>query len=88
MGVGIAGLSCAYELVRGHQVTVLEALPTFLGAVDEQIAKEAKKAFDKNSEDIVRLLEIHQHLGGSGVGRRSSCSMRWPPQAPQNKEGG
>jgi dihydrolipoamide dehydrogenase len=28
----------------GAEVTVLEALPTFLGAVDEQIAKEAQKA--------------------------------------------
>ena len=27
----------------GADVTVLEGLPTFLGAVDEQIAKEAKK---------------------------------------------
>ena len=36
---------------------------------------KAKKAFDKNSEDIVRLLEIHQHLGGSGVGRRSRLEV-------------
>jgi len=31
---------------------VLEGLPTFLGAVDEQIAKEAKKAFDKQGLNI------------------------------------
>jgi dihydrolipoamide dehydrogenase len=31
----------------GSQVTVLEALPSFLGAVDEQIAKEAHKLFTK-----------------------------------------
>jgi dihydrolipoamide dehydrogenase len=31
----------------GAQVTVLEGLPTFLGAVDEQIAKEAHKLFTK-----------------------------------------
>jgi dihydrolipoamide dehydrogenase len=31
----------------GAEVTVLEALPTFLGAVDEQIAKEAQKLLAK-----------------------------------------
>ena len=31
----------------GSEVTVLEALPTFLGAVDEQIAKEAHKLMSK-----------------------------------------
>ena len=33
-------------------MTVLEGLPTFLGAADEQIAKEAKKAFDKQGLKI------------------------------------
>src|SRR5206468_10854531 len=37
----------------GAKVTVLEGLPTFLGAVDQQIAKEAHKAFTKQG------LEIH-----------------------------
>ena len=36
----------------GADVTILEGLPTFLGAVDEQIAKEAKKAFDKQGLKI------------------------------------
>ena len=36
----------------GAEVTVLEALPTFLGAVDEQIAKEAQKAFAKQGLKI------------------------------------
>ena len=36
----------------GADVTVLEALPTFLGAVDEQIAKEAHKAFTKQGLKI------------------------------------
>jgi len=36
----------------GAKVTVLEALPTFLGAVDEQIAKEALKAFTKQGLKI------------------------------------
>ena len=36
----------------GASVTVLEGLPSFLGGVDQQIAKEAKKAFDKQGLKI------------------------------------
>jgi dihydrolipoamide dehydrogenase len=36
----------------GAEVTVLEALPSFLGAVDEQIAREAQKAFVKQGLKI------------------------------------
>src|SRR3954462_15521784 len=32
---------------RGAKVTILEALPAFLGGADEQIAKEAAKIFAK-----------------------------------------
>jgi dihydrolipoamide dehydrogenase len=45
----------------GSDVTVLEALPTFLGAVDEQIAKEAHKAFTKQGLKIqlgVKISEV------------------------------
>jgi hypothetical protein len=34
------------------------------------MASIARKAFDKNAEDINRLLEIHEKLGGTGPGRR------------------
>jgi len=34
------------------EVTILEGMPTFLGAADEQIAKEARKAFDKQGLKI------------------------------------
>ncbi|HKX95191.1 MAG TPA: dihydrolipoyl dehydrogenase [Methylibium sp.] len=48
IGSGVIGLEMGSVWRRlGAQVTVLEALPTFLGAVDEQIAKEAQKAFMK-----------------------------------------
>ncbi len=48
IGAGVIGLEMGSVWRRlGADVTVLEGLPTFLGAVDEQIAKEAKKAFDK-----------------------------------------
>ncbi|HSV70501.1 MAG TPA: FAD-dependent oxidoreductase, partial [Methylibium sp.] len=43
IGSGVIGLEMGSVWRRlGAQVTVLEALPTFLGAVDEQIAKEAQ----------------------------------------------
>jgi dihydrolipoamide dehydrogenase len=48
IGSGVIGLEMGSVWRRlGAQVTVLEALPTFLGAVDEQIAKEAHKVFTK-----------------------------------------
>lgn len=44
IGAGVIGLEMGSVWRRlGAQVTVLEALPTFLGAVDEQIAREAQK---------------------------------------------
>eukprot|EP01031_Cornospumella_fuschlensis_P037724 gene37724-45831_t len=45
IGSGVIGLEMGSVWRRlGSDVTILEGLPTFLGAVDEQIAKEAKKA--------------------------------------------
>jgi dihydrolipoamide dehydrogenase len=53
IGSGVIGLEMGSVWRRlGAQVTVLEALPTFLGAVDEQIAKEALKAFTKQGLKI------------------------------------
>ena len=53
IGSGVIGLEMGSVWRRlGAQVTVLEALPTFLGAVDEQIAKEAHKAFTKQGMKI------------------------------------
>ena len=48
IGAGVIGLEMGSVWRRlGSEVTVLEALPTFLGAVDEQIAKEAHKIMSK-----------------------------------------
>ena len=53
IGSGVIGLEMGSVWRRlGAEVTILEGLPTFLGAVDEQIAKEAKKAFDKQGLNI------------------------------------
>ncbi|MDO8905984.1 dihydrolipoyl dehydrogenase [Hydrogenophaga sp.] len=53
IGSGVIGLEMGSVWRRlGSDVIILEGLPTFLGAVDEQIAKEAKKAFDKQGLKI------------------------------------
>ena len=44
----------------GAEVNVLEALPVFLGAVDEQIAKEAHKAFTKQGLKIELGVKINE----------------------------
>jgi dihydrolipoamide dehydrogenase len=69
IGSGVIGLEMGSVWRRlGSEVTILEGLPTFLGAVDEQIAKEAKKAFDKQGLKIelgVKVGEIQS--GKKGV---------------------
>lgn len=48
IGAGVIGLEMGSVWRRlGSEVRVLEALPTFLGAADEQVAKEAAKIFAK-----------------------------------------
>jgi len=48
VGAGVIGLEMGSVWRRlGAKVTMLEALPAFLGAADETIAKEAQKAFAK-----------------------------------------
>jgi dihydrolipoamide dehydrogenase len=48
IGSGVIGLEMGSVWRRlGAQVTILEGMPTFLAAVDEQIAREAQKAFVK-----------------------------------------
>jgi dihydrolipoamide dehydrogenase len=71
IGSGVIGLEMGSVWRRlGAEVTVLEALPTFLGGVDEQIAKEAKKAFDKQGLKIelgVKVGEIKTTETGVSV---------------------
>ncbi|MEO7151946.1 MAG: dihydrolipoyl dehydrogenase [Burkholderiaceae bacterium] len=71
IGSGVIGLEMGSVWRRlGAQVTVLEALPAFLGAVDEQIAKEAQKAFVKQGLKIelgVKVGEIKAEGAGVAV---------------------
>ena len=59
IGAGVIGLEMGSVWRRlGAQVTVLEALPVFLGAADEQIAKEAHKAFTRQGLTIEMGVKI------------------------------
>ena len=67
IGSGVIGLEMGSVWRRlGADVTVLEALPTFLGAVDETIAKEAFKAFTKQGLKI----ELGVKVGDVKAGRK------------------
>ncbi len=69
IGSGVIGLEMGSVWRRlGADVTILEGLPTFLGAVDEQIAKEAKKAFDKQGLKIELGVKVGEvKTGKKGV---------------------
>lgn len=56
IGAGVIGLELGSVWRRlGAEVTVLEALPAFLGACDESVAKEAWKVFTKEQGLNIKL---------------------------------
>ncbi len=80
IGSGVIGLEMGSVWRRlGAEVTVLEGLPTFLGAVDQQIAKEAHKAFTKQGLKIelgVKVGEI-KTAPSTGSGRSGKVSVAY-----------
>jgi len=73
IGSGVIGLEMGSVWRRlGSEVIILEALPVFLGAVDEQIAKEAHKAFVKQGLKI----ELGVKVGEVKKGKKS-VSIAW-----------
>jgi dihydrolipoamide dehydrogenase len=73
IGSGVIGLEMGSVWRRlGSEVTILEALPEFLGAVDQQIAKEAHKAFVKQGLKI----ELGVTVGAIKVGKKG-VSVAW-----------
>ena len=59
VGAGVIGLEMGSVWRRlGSEVTILEALPTFLGAADEQVAAEAWKVFSKQGLKILTGVKI------------------------------
>jgi len=80
IGAGVIGLEMGSVWRRlGAEVTVLEAMPTFLGAVDETIAKEALKVFNKQGLAI--------HLGAKlGEISKTAKQITVPWTDSQGKE--
>jgi dihydrolipoamide dehydrogenase len=73
IGSGVIGLEMGSVWRRlGAEVTILEGLPEFLGAVDQQIAKEAQKAFVKQGLKI----ELGAKVGDVKVGKKG-VSVAW-----------
>jgi len=85
IGSGVIGLEMGSVWRRlGAEVTVLEAMPTFLGAVDEQVAKEAQKLFTKQGLKLqlgVKIGEIKttkkgvtvNYADASGAAQKLEC---------------
>jgi dihydrolipoamide dehydrogenase len=60
IGAGVIGLEMGSVWRRlGSEVTILEALPSFLGAADEAVAKEAAKVFSKQGLKIELGVKIN-----------------------------
>lgn len=77
IGSGVIGLEMGSVWRRlGAEVTILEGLPTFLGAVDEQIAKEAKKAFDKQGLKIELGVQVGE-IKTSKKGKATQVSVAY-----------
>ena len=76
VGAGVIGLEMGSVWRRlGAEVTILEALPVFLGAVDDQIAKEALKAFTKQG------LAIHTGVNITKVAAKKSVTVEYTDSA-------
>jgi dihydrolipoamide dehydrogenase len=61
IGAGVIGLEMGSVWRRlGSEVRILEALPTFLGAADEQVAREAAKVFAKQGLAIELGVRINK----------------------------
>ena len=68
IGAGVVGLEMGSVWRRlGSEVTILEAMPVFLGAVDETVAKEAHKLFLKQGLAIEMGVKIGTINNGKEV---------------------
>ena len=73
IGAGVIGLELGSVWRRlGAEVTVLEAMPTFLGACDDAVAKEALKLFSKQGLGI----HLGAKIGDVKVGKKG-VSIAW-----------
>jgi len=73
VGAGVIGLEMGSVWRRlGAEVTVLEALPAFLGAVDLDVAKEAQKVFVKQGLKIHLGIRIDSVINGE-----NGVAVKW-----------
>lgn len=80
IGAGVIGLELGSVWSRlGAQVTVLEAMDTFLPSVDEQVAKEARKVFEKQGLDI-KLGSKVTATSISGKGKNKTVTVSYTDQ--------
>ncbi len=76
VGAGVIGLEMGSVWRRlGAQVTILEALPAFLGAADDGVAKEAQKIFSKQG------LAIHTGVKVGRVAARKNVVVDYTDSA-------
>jgi dihydrolipoamide dehydrogenase len=69
IGAGVIGLELGSVWKRlGAEVTILEAMDTFLWMADEQIARDAQRQFKKQGLDI----RLGAKVQGAKVARRAS----------------
>ena len=68
IGAGVIGLEMGSVWRRlGAEVTILEALPAFLGAADEQLAREALKVFTKQGLAMHMGVKVGKVTAGKDV---------------------
>ncbi|HEY1326712.1 MAG TPA: dihydrolipoyl dehydrogenase [Casimicrobiaceae bacterium] len=77
VGAGVIGLEMGSVWRRlGSDVTMLEALPEFLGAVDKAVAKEAQKQFTRQGLNILTGVRITEVKAG-----KSDVQVAWTDAA-------
>lgn len=68
IGAGVIGLEMGSVWRRlGAEVAILEALPAFLGAADETVAKEAQRAFARQKLNIQLGVKVNGVKTGTAV---------------------
>ena len=86
VGAGVIGLEMGSVWRRlGAEVTILEALPAFLGAVDEQIAREAAKLFARQGLKIELGVKIGQ-VAVRGRGKSEEVRVTYADAKGESRE--
>ncbi len=82
IGAGVIGLELGSVWRRlGAEVTVLEALPAFLGACDPAVSREAAKLFAKQGLAI----ELGVTIGVVAVGRKAGVKVEYTSAKGESK---